>query len=290
MRRGQHPVSFVFGMVLMVLVILVAVIITLRWRDISGNVEDDAPCATAIRAHAIVMQGSKESINLPIVCPTQRVTVDSKDQEQVKRAIADEMKSCWSMWGAGKLQLFGDNDGNYCHVCSVITMTNVERVDGLPEYLRTHTTTGGQSYAEYFAGERAGTIYEDKKFQEAAQASFPTKEPVGVIFYYAKGHTTMENLVKNIVGDPKIGLTAGTVAGVGAGYVVGTTLVAIGLVSNPVGWAIGGCIVAGGAISGALFSISARPDTSYMAFVAARPLTAESLKTLGCQYAPVRNE
>jgi hypothetical protein len=281
-RAQAHPVSFIFGLSLMVVVLLLAIVLIVKIRGSLQSVEDDAPCATSIIAHSAAVAGSKELVNLPIICPTRGVTVKGTDEEKVKEQLAKEMRYCWGMWGQGKLQLFGDKDNVYCHICSIVRTDEVQSVTGLPDYLDTHMANKSVTYAQYLAGQKSGKVFIGDQFNDAATTKLDTSKPVAVIFYYAKGHTFMERLW-NTMTRPATAATAGGAAGAVVGY--GIASIAGGPVTI-IAFAVG---VAGAATATAL-GITYRADSSFMSVVMVRTLTSDQLSETGCSYAPVQNQ
>lgn len=265
-RRAQHPVGFIMEMVVMVIVILVLVMLFIALRDTTDSAEKDAVCATQIIAHSTALRTSGGRADLPIVCPTKYLAVDG--ESAARKAIAKEMKRCWGMWGKGQLPLFGDTEGAYCHICSMMTVEGTAQVTGLPEYLRTTKATSNETYLEYLTGAKTGEEFEGDAFKEGAQPIIGTTEPVAVIFYYAKGYSFMEGVRNTFSKNPTLG---------GMGMMVGT-----------VGGPILMPLTAAGGV--ALAAVTPRAKGSTMSFIAVRPLAASQLTALGCQYVPVRNE
>ncbi|HIH24708.1 TPA: hypothetical protein HA251_06770 [Candidatus Woesearchaeota archaeon] len=265
-RRAQHPVNFILEMVVMVIVILALVMLFIALRDTTDSAEKDAVCAAQIVAHSTAIRASGGIADLPIVCPTKYSVIDG--ESGARKKIAAEMKRCWGMWGKGRIPLFGDKEGAYCHICSMITVEGAPQVTGLPEYLRTTKATANETYLEYLAGAKTGEEFEGDAFKEGAQPIIGTTAPVAVIFYYAKGYSFMEGVTNTISKNPALG---------GMGMLVG-------VVGGPVLMPL---TAAGGV---ALAAVTPREKGSTMSFIAVRPLEASQLTTLGCQYVPVRNE
>lgn len=284
MRRGVHASYFIATLVILVVVILFGALVFKTLRDVWDTTEPDALCASQIRIHAATVQTTSDLKTPKIVCPTSRVTLMPDDD--AREQIANAMMRCWTMWGKGKLQLFGKEEGAYCHVCSLITIPGGRPVTGLPEYLSTKKTRDGVSYAEALAGVKRGEYFQDETLKDFSKFSLETNKPIGVIFYYAKGQNFMDSVKNAVVGNPVGTAVAGAVVVGGAALYIasaigtgGLTLVATGVIAGSAGFT-----------GGFIGSLSARENLDTISTVIVRPLSEQDIKTLGCTYAPVSNE
>ena len=258
------------GFIVIVLVLLLSLSLVIVFRQLGDEYSEDGTCVTQIMAHAAAVSFTNELVAPKITCPThQRVVAADK----ANQAIAEEMQRCWALWREGKQQLFGEQEGVYCHVCSTVTVERAEPISGLGPYLDTQMANKEQTYSQFILGRQSGTYFTGTV--SSSVNDFPAGKPIGVIFYYAKGKHWYEVLQTKVIGEPGIGTTVGIVVGVAV-----TSGASIPVV------VLGG--VAGGAAGGA-GSIASRPDASYQAVVVAKPLTTEEIGKLGCTYAPVSN-
>ncbi|MEK6757998.1 MAG: hypothetical protein AABX88_02615 [Nanoarchaeota archaeon] len=88
--------------------------------------------------------------------PTKTIEVDlSKGNDEVLRAIADEMANCWWMFGEGKINYASRKGGMHCAICSMVKFdsggVNIKHKD-LHSFLASNNKSGSQTYLEYFYG------------------------------------------------------------------------------------------------------------------------------------------
>lgn len=263
MRKGIHGTYLVMGFILLVVVLLVCSVIFIAWKDVYEKTEQSSRCATQIRVHAAAVQVTGELKAPEVVCPTERFDLDGG--QDPAGFIAGEMERCWDMWGRGQLRLFGEGEGLYCHVCSIITIPSQYPVGGLVDEL---------DGKEFF--ERQGDA-ELVRPDESIEIS--TDKPIGVIFYYAKGQEQYDKLYNHIAGQPLYGVVGGVVVGVVvAGLTGGASLLWYGALAS-----VGG-------VAGFFTSLTTREDIDYLAMTIVRPLSIEDVMQLGCTYAPVAND
>jgi hypothetical protein len=276
--RGQQQMSTIVVFVLIVLVLALSVGLAILFKDVIWQTTNSVDCAAQVKAHAVIVRTSNELKAPDIKCPTQRVIV--KGEDEAKKEIAQQMKTCWDMWGKGQMQLFGEQEGIYCHICGTVRVEDAPAVRGLPAYLQAHNASKNMSYATYLTGQKSGTYYTETQFQQAAQASIATDKPIGVIFYYVKGNEWYKQMW-NSINRPGTSTAVGTVGGA---YVAGGIVSALPLSLGPqVIVVLAGATA--GAATGLIASVYGRATNSYMAAVVVRPLSEQDVKELGCQYA-----
>jgi len=261
-------------MIVLVLVLLLSTGLIIVLRN-SMSSSDDSDCKQQVIASSLAVKYSKNLGAPTIKCPTKLLSATADNANQV---IADQMKRCWDIFGKGQLPLFGDKGGVYCHICSSISVDNP--VSGLGEYMDKHQATDTQTYSQFLTLTTTGDYFKnvkDKDGKSLAPVVFPQDKPIGVIFYYAKGQTFLQSFYNDVFGQPGTGMAVG-VFGVGA-------LAATAGAGVPMIIVLG----TGGGVVGGTASIFTRNDYSTMAMVYARPMTEADIKSLGCQYAPVKN-
>jgi hypothetical protein len=300
-RKGDHPVNFVLIFVSMVLILLVSILVFIGIKRALFDDIPDGACAREIRAHATAVKFTEGTAAPTIKCPTRVLNLDTQDEVVVNKVLAEEMKRCWAQWGRGQYDLFGKDidsreDGMYCHVCSMMYVEGIAETTSFPAFLDANMATKDLTYAQYLTGETTGTYFDQEPLKVPATIRIPLDEPVGVIFYYAKGQTGTERFVAKVLGTPAQGAIKGAAAGASVGAV---TVFGLGLVAGTVGApvVIGGFAAttivmmttsAGGA-AGLWASVYEVPHLDTMSGVVARPLTSGQMLGLGCTYAPVSN-
>ncbi|MDD9953870.1 MAG: hypothetical protein OXR66_06055 [Candidatus Woesearchaeota archaeon] len=295
----KGPIDIVMRLVLLGVCLLVLIGVTVVLFDLWYVAEEDLDCSSQIRAHAAVVKLTAEQKQLNIKCPTKRFPL----VEEHEKWLARHMRQCWDMWGNGELQLFGTNDGMYCHVCSVHTIENIPKMENFHIFLQNTTMEGATvTYEEYLSGTLRGSHFAKEDIPANAEAEFLAEDPVGVIFYHAKGQSGMEKLWNHFIPDPVTGTAVGAGLGGAAGGVAFAKFgaVFVGIVAAPAwvpsaaatgiaaGTAIGTGVVLGGG-AGLTSSILLRAELDTASVVVARSLSEETVKKLGCTYAPVSN-
>jgi hypothetical protein len=94
-----------------------------------------------------------------------KVKVEASDEEQIMKVLADEMSSCWYMFGEGKESSYADGIGGwnptkvYCSVCSIVQFDKKIQEKTLKityskfyNYLAQTKKDDSQTYLEYLYG------------------------------------------------------------------------------------------------------------------------------------------
>lgn len=240
-----------------------------------------------------------------INCPTQYEEIKIRDEEAIKKKLASKMYDCWWQFWAGQEELF-NTPKIYCVICSVTSFENKDRkIRGFSKYLMETEIPGKRiKYIDYFSGfetskadEVVGEI-EPEVLAGLENEELDTSKKYAVLFVYAKGKDNMEKIANHLfmkTPEGKLGAIAsgifGPIAGIGAGLgVIGS----LGMVSNPVGWAIGigvgtaALTVVGIELISYHFSSDNAPE--WAAFVVFREYTAENIQELGCMELPVKQK
>jgi hypothetical protein len=295
MRRGNEPINFTLLLVSTVLVLMVAIVITIGIKNALYLDQEDSVCAKQIMAHATASKFTRGEAAPTINCPTKELSVNG-EQEEVNEYLAKELKRCWGQWGRGQYALFGRENGTYCHVCSVVEVSGVAQVQGLPQYLDTHKATKDLTYSQYLTGTKTGEYFQNEGTKAVSAISMPTDKPLAVVFYHAKGRTQLQAIRDMIFGSPAQGAAMGAAAG---GTAAGAALFGVGVVAGVVGApvVIGGFVastvmlaaLSAGAAGGLWVSIEGRTEFDTMSAVVIRPLDRNNISAIGCVYAPVTN-
>ncbi len=229
----------------------------------SGNLQT---CKFSVLQKAKFIIGKIDVGNFELKCPTAKVNLlDSKDdkvkreknifvkdQEDVKRAVANEMYDCWSKFGEGKVLFvsgFHISQQAECYMCSNILFgknaaanTKIgNEIRNFDEYLaKEKVPARNVTYWEYFTG----SIRTDAS---KGSINLEIDKPIAVTFNVVR---------KSIWGDILKSAPPGFAAGAGVG--------AVGLLgSNPVGWAVaaGAAVVV---VGGTIFSVQDEEATAFV--------------------------
>lgn len=238
-----------------------------------------------------------------INCPTQYVEIKGRNQDSIKRKLANNMADCWWQFWEGEKELFSATPKTYCVICSVTEFEDKdETIIGFSKYLM-ETDVPGKNirYADYFNGFKTSKAKEivgeidTETLGRLENERLETSKDYAVLFVYAKGKDEIAKRVKHYfmeTPEGKAGAIAGGIAGVTGGV---ATVTAISFfVSNPGGWILGA-----GAIGGAvafllgeevLYRLSSDNAPEWMSFVVFREYVPGVLQDLGCAELPAKQK
>ena len=312
-NQGQIEKNFLLVILGVIIIIVVLYLLGNYYFKIKDKIEVQ-DCKDSIAAHSLLASESKREIFTDIKCPTRYITIKPQDIDKTKEIIAEDMHRCWYEWNQGKGQYF-EGDGVFCHVCAVYDFSNKDqKIDGFMKYLYSTpikvTWPGdkaGITYEDYFEGystAKASTNtalnVESKKIPDLQQYDeLNTSKKYASIIVYASGkgiEKFLEGYKTSLATGGGIAVIIGGV-GAGAGTIglagsFGSALIAGTLNSwNPVGWVIltGVGVAAIGIGVAALYTsiVAASKDPQYISVIVFQPYTAENIKNLGCEQAPV---
>ncbi|MEK6847733.1 MAG: hypothetical protein AABX50_01250 [Nanoarchaeota archaeon] len=86
---------------LVTLIVLIAsfiIILFLIFRLNLGQTTDEEICR-----NSVVLKGQPQFISGPLDCKIAYVTISTEKKEEIMKTLADEMASCWYMFGEGKI-------------------------------------------------------------------------------------------------------------------------------------------------------------------------------------------
>ncbi len=205
MKKIFRSRSATFNVMLVMIVTLVAgIVLIVAGYSIatkSKQVNDDKKCQLSFFAAAQmskVYSKSKRLMDVPVAleCPRRDVVIDTKDtvrggrivDDLVKGKIANEIMSCWSKTGAGKLDpskaggMLASTDERFCLICSEISFSddfkrladkqrdekgNPYRVKGLAYWAATRRVPGKRfSLFEFISGRKISNLEALKKLKE----------------------------------------------------------------------------------------------------------------------------
>ncbi len=272
-KAGVIPFYWV-GLILAVAVILVLSVFYTKLFTIQQDVQDETACSVAIaEAHAAKKISGGKTLGLPGIskCERENLLIKKKDivesrgfsfkdiftgaaakdqskiaerlqtreyvdQDKASRIIADSMKRCWKMYGAGKMDPFsnwGDEGISYCAVCKVVEFdekleeffkNNPDQYIQSPLiYMASHRISeNGPTYLEYLYGNDGKTLQiTSDKLEQLQKAIIPEGSYVMIQMYKekTKSKTTvvLEIAIPVTVGLAVTFLTFNPVAGAAAG-------------------------------------------------------------------------
>jgi len=161
---------------LVTIIILIAsfiIVLFLLFRLNLGETTDKEICR-----NSVILKGQSKLISGPLDCrtnylcvsggekcgeisSTQEIKINPNSKNEVMKAIADEMASCWFQFGEGKINYGGGfiSTAVHCGICSIIefdekiqenfpTITYIEFYD----FLQTNTKNNAESYLSYLYG------------------------------------------------------------------------------------------------------------------------------------------
>lgn len=202
--------------VIIVLAILLIVLLVFTYSAFSDfeNTSWASTCKSSIAAHS--------KFSSDIICPTQEITIKTKDQAQAKEDFANAMKTCWDIYGEGKINLFDAQSANFCEICYIVDLDGPD-LENMYSYLYTHRTKVDNKavfYSDYFAGAPTSIPVQD--------ATLESSKKQAIIFKYVKDSKEFQQELL------KLGGSAGTGAAGAGAFTIASAL----LISTPPGWVI----------------------------------------------------
>ncbi|MFH1311186.1 MAG: hypothetical protein ABIH65_02165 [Nanoarchaeota archaeon] len=159
---------------IIILIVSFIIILFLIFQLNLGGTTDKEICH-----NSVVLKGQSQIVAGPLDCRTSyicisggndcsitktasKVDVDPNDKNEIMKAIADEMASCWWMFGEGKIDygagLLGSSSVGYA-LCSIIEFDDKvqEKIKEISysefyNYLKTIQKEGSQNYLNYLYG------------------------------------------------------------------------------------------------------------------------------------------
>ena len=265
-------------------------------KEVYAEATAKQTCKTSVRANA-ALKLRYADFSGELNCPTVKVKIDDKNEENVKKKLADAMFDCWDQFGRGQLELFSD-DSVYCAICHRITFNKEMKVNGFTEYLATKQIPAQKiSYLQFLTTERTQNSeflkeLENKKIVDTIDTSQGNE--YAIIFTYIKGKRSLDKyLEKAKYTAPGIGLIAVGFGIFKAGGIVGGSLSAIATpaVGVPVGLTIssvGGFVMAVGALWSGLASYFTTVPFDNISLISFIPYDAQNIKNLNCQEIPIK--
>jgi len=284
-RSASVNLSFLILMVLLSVITLVMAGYFAFVKDTSEDIFIDNSCRNSVKLHAFShIKGVDKAVS-DITCPTKYKTIRSSDDEKKKKALADELFSCWNNFHEGKYELFED-PMTYCSVCSVISFKDKKPITGFTEYLIEEDAPQNKGkYFDYLSSySTEGALkFEDlqktKGLEAINQETIDTNRDYAVVFVYAKGIDAMQRLYEFTIGNP--GAFGSAVAGIGIvaiGIGAATSSTMIGSIVGAPIIAVGTTVVIAAGVADWITAKNIEPD--WAAMIVLREYSREELSGL----------
>ena len=257
---------------------------------------DKQTCKASVQTHA-ALKMKYADFSGDIKCPTVKVTINDKDENVIKKQIADSMYDCWDQFGRGKLELFSD-DSEYCTICHRISLDKNIKVNGFTDYLaKTNAPRQKISYLQFMTTEKtqSSDFLNDKANKKVDDTIDASKNgEYAVIFTYIKGRTNLKQFVtKATYATPGLGTIA---IGFGIFKLGGIVGAGLSTIATPaVGVPVGVTISSAGALTmgvGVLWSFLAvkfaDAPFEHISLISFIPYDAPNLQNLNCKEIPVK--
>ena len=288
-----------------ILVILITAFLLLNYeanlKEAYSKAVGKTTCEASVMGHA-ALKLRYADFSGEIKCPTIKLQINDKNEEIVKKKIADAMADCWDQFGKGKLELFSD-DSVYCSICHRITFNKEIQIKGFTGYLANNNPSGQKiSYLQYLTTEKTQnsdflTGLSNNHIDDTILAS--QQNEYATIFTYIKGKKYLEEYVEKAKYiTPGAGLMV-----FGAGLVFKSPVIAaaVASVSGPAapvaGVVAGGIAVSVGTITfgvGALWSYLAATYAGvpfeHISLINFVPYDAQYIQSLNCKEIPIKQQ
>ncbi|MGM5487853.1 MAG: hypothetical protein ACQESG_02800 [Nanobdellota archaeon] len=262
----------------LVLVVLMAFIGKLFHDQDQDN--KDKMCRSSVRTMELLHIKGAQLDPQELKCPTKEVEITAKRESDIKKAIAEEMVTCWDNFHQGTPELF-EKPQVYCSVCAILDFKQETKIKDFSTYLG-KTKYNEVTYMDYlmnYETSNAGTYIQDSEVQKIDDKVIDTSNDYSIIFVYVKGTSTIQGWMRETGKG-----TLSTIVGVGTGAMVGGII----FMATPSGWIT--TLIAGSAalVTGGYSSLDTyfSGEEAHVAMILLREHTGESFKELRCDYYP----
>lgn len=252
-------------------------------------------CKRSVDAYAKLIELNVPAKEASIECPANKVKL-SGTEDEMKKQIAEEMRTCWNNYGEGKKRLFRGK-GTFCSVCAIINTDSDTSVTSFPAYLtKTYVPGEEYTYLEYIADFKTENAQDavDEYNNAVSRANandnlnFKKGENYAVIYVHINDYDTFKNFV-NFAKVSATGISIGAVGGALAGAGVAVVWTGAGTIPG-----IG--LIAAGAVTwtfGTVYAVVENYfnslDFDHYSEVLLRSYNSNTLKDeLKCDYIPVQ--
>ena len=291
------------SLVVMIVILLTAFLLLkyeANLKEIYAKAVGESTCEASVRTHA-ALKLRYADFSGDINCPTVKLKIDDKNEEIVKKKVADAMVDCWDQFGRGKLELFKD-DSVYCSICHRITFDKEIKFNGFMKYLaeeKLSKQAKGESitYLQYLTTEKTQNSdflneLANRKIDDTVLAS--QQNEYAIVFTHVKGKQYLKEYAAkagNIA--PGVGLIIIGVGTFKAGGIVGgaVSAVATPLVGVPVGLTIssaGALLISIGALWGYAAYFIEGVSFEHISLISFIPYDAQYLESLNCKEIPTK--
>ncbi len=181
-------------MIFMFVVIALLVFTVLLYQIFRSTPNTDNVCRdSAETMSSMIRRSSTKTIinNIRLNCPLQRIVIDSDNQDQALRKIAEAMRSTWYVFGEGKFNLFfSSSEQKFCLFHDLINFTGKGKslkitTYDLIRYLNTHKMkNSNEKYCDYLYG---GCLTDDQLGKLKGYSTLlNTDHTYGTLFNYTK--------------------------------------------------------------------------------------------------------
>ena len=259
-------------------------------------------CKASAYAHSITKIKGRDLFDNPIICPTEMIEIEKKDNKKAQHILAQAMYGCWDQFGEGKLELFKEPNV-YCTVCSHITFEDEDlQLSDFSSFLATKEipltdldySEGKKlpTYHEYLTGYKTSgsEFLKVKELKKIPDQIIDTSKDnnYAVIFVHIKGLNKWEDFTSRAQAMPP-GLGVITI---GLGVVYASTFISGGWILTAVSTAVkvaGGVIANWGVAPTHLGYLFGGEDFQWASFVVLRPYDEFVVQEeLGCTYMPTK--
>lgn len=172
------------------LTLIVVVLILIFFNSVFKQVPqitDSVECEQEITQH-IQLRKLSDKLVPPPKCPTQIISLDTDDEEEVKEVMAEAARSCFRTWREGNESFFA-GEGTFCHVCSLVEIEKDVEINDFDNYLlRTYMSGTELSYGQYFSKQ----LLEENNQEEfnalfRQTVTFDTNTPISLVYQQITG-------------------------------------------------------------------------------------------------------
>ncbi len=266
-KKGDLAFKIIISLVIL-LVTGIIVFFFISMMPFKETVDKEA-ChqSVVLRSQQIVVLKPGQTLGIPLRCKTEEIIIDSSDEKEIKKEIANALYDCWWMLGEGEMNFFGRGwtKDTYCVLCSTIefsetTQGKIKEIHGIDNYL-IETNIPGQdfSYAQFLTTNEAPQI---------------TKEQESVLDTSKKYAVSYAMIERSAATGRVTGIAAGAV-GVFVGFKIGGGVKAA---------AVLGSLFAGGGnwVTNQIQNLVEGTSVDYYVALDLIPLEAQALKDFGC--------
>ena len=159
-EEGSH--SFIVKVILLVVVLVICMYIVWLIRKQTEATSQDAICKASVRANAIRNFKEFDSFVVSdIKCPPKKFIINTGDEEEIYKVIANATYDCWDRFGEGRYNIFNVARGHrerFCIICAYIDFEGEARdklLKNLTAYMMAHRIPrfrDKRSYYEFIYG------------------------------------------------------------------------------------------------------------------------------------------